>query len=274
MPDRNADGNEDASAYARNRRRAGLICITPALAAGFVVAIILVAVGLFAVGGAAFVVVTLGVAAWLWWAAPTLVLRSVRGSPSDEHEHPRLHNLVDGLCATMGLARPTICVVPSAVPNAMSVGRDPDSAMLIVTSGLDQSLSLVELEGVLAHELVHIKRNDTAVAALAVVAVAPWAAVRGREAGAEYVHSLVGRGREYAADLRAAEVVRYPPGIASALGTMTEGQGLSWPPETGLIAALTRWLWIDPLAGSSTPSEGQMGNLDDTRVRAAALSLR
>jgi heat shock protein HtpX len=251
-----------------------LICLTPALAAGLVVAVVLIAVGIPVIGGAAFVVVTLGVAAWLWWTAPTAVLRAVGAVPSDEHEHPRLHNLVDGLCATMGLARPTICIVQSAVPNAMSVGRDPDSAMLIVTSGLEQSLSLVELEGVLAHELVHIKRHDTAVAALAVVATAPWAAVRGRVAGADLVHTLVGRGREYAADLRAAEVVRYPPGIASALGTMAEEQGLSWPPSGGLIADLTRWLWIDPLAGTSAPSEDQIGNLDDTRVRAAALSLR
>jgi heat shock protein HtpX len=248
--------------------------VTPAFVAGLVVGLVLLAVGGPVVGGAAFVVVTSGLASWLWWTAPTSVVRSVGAQPSDEHEHPRLHNLVDGLCATMGLARPTICVVESTIPNAMAIGRDPDSAMLIVTSGLDQSLSLVELEGVLAHELVHIKRNDTAVAALAVMAVAPWAAIRGRDAGAELVHALVGRGREYAADQRAAEVVRYPPGIASALETMVGAETLRWPPTGGLIASLTRWLWIDPLAGSSAGSNEQIGNLDDTRVRAAALALR
>lgn len=248
--------------------------MAPALVAGLLVGLVLVAAGLFAVGGAAFVVITVGVASWLWWTAPALVVRSIGAEPSNEHEHPRLHNLVDGLCATMGLVRPTICVTESSVPNAMAVGRDPDSAMLIVTSELDRSLSLVELEGVLAHELVHIKRNDTAVAGLAVVAVAPWAAIRGRDAGAELVHRLVGRGREYAADQRAAEVVRYPPGIASALETMVAGQTLAWPPRGGLIASLTRWLWIDPLAGPSVGSAEQMGNLDDTRVRAAALALR
>ena len=90
-------------------------------------------------------------------------------------EHPRLHNLVDGLCATMGLPRPIICLVDSPVPNAMAVGRDPATAWLIVTSGLDRSLTLVELEGVLAHELVHIKRHDTVVSGVAVIAALPWA---------------------------------------------------------------------------------------------------
>ena len=61
--------------------------------------------------------------------------RSGRGRPGEEWEHPRLHNLVDGLCATMGLPRPAILVVDSPVPNAMAVGRDPRSAPLVVTSG-------------------------------------------------------------------------------------------------------------------------------------------
>ena len=165
-----------------------------------------------------------------------MVVRSVGATPSDEWEHPRLHNLVDGLCATMGLPRPTICVVDSAVPNAMAVGRDPDSAKLVVTSGLDESLTLVELEGVLAHELVHIKRHDTVVAGLAVVVTVPWAVLRGNAAGADRVHTLVGRGREFSADQRAAAVVvRYPPGIGSALEVMVDrpGEPPPWPPGEG-----------------------------------------
>jgi Zn-dependent protease with chaperone function len=202
-------------------------------------------------------------------------MRAVGATPSNEWEYPRLDNLVDGLCATMGLPRPAICVVESPVPNAMAVGRDPDSAKLVVTSGLDESLTLVELEGVLAHELVHIKRHDTVVAGLAVVATVPWAVVRGTEFGADRVHTLIGRGREFSADQRAAVVVRYPPGIGSALGAMVDSTVASqpWPPGRGRIAALTRWLWIDPLAGADRAASVE-GNLDDTRVRAAAQSLR
>jgi Zn-dependent protease with chaperone function len=251
-----------------------VICTAPPLVLGVVVGLVLVLVGLALVGVVALVVITAGLSLWLWQAAPDLVVRSIGGAPSDEWEHPRLHNLVDGLCATMGLPRPIICVVDSAGPNAMAVGRAPDSSKLVVTSGLDESLTLVELEGVLAHELVHIKRHDTVVAALAVVASVPWALVRGNDAGADRVHTLIGRGREFSADQRAAVVVRYPPGIGSALEVMAERTGpVPWPPGNGRIAALTRWLWIDPMAGAG-PGESPEGNLDDTRVRAAAQSLR
>jgi heat shock protein HtpX len=175
----------------------------------------------------------------------------------------------------MGLPAPDICVLDSDIPNAMAVGHDPRSATLVVTSALDYSLSLVELEGVLAHELVHVKRHDIVVAALAVTTMAPWSALVGADRAAARVHDLAGQGREFAADQRAAGVVRYPPGIGSALETMLEGSavGEPWPPGRGRTAALTRWLWIDPnVAGDSGPPTA--GNLDDTRVRAAALALR
>ena len=177
----------------------------------------------------------------------------------------------------MGLPRPVICVVESAVPNAMAVGRDPDSAKLVVTSGLDESLTLVELEGVLAHELVHIKRHDTVLAAgLAVVATVPWAVLRGNAAGADRVHTLVGQGPR---------VLGRPARRRSwsAIRPASARPSRSWStaPESrrrgrrgrGRIAALTRWLWIDPMVGAA-PGESLEGNLDDTRVRAAALSLR
>jgi Zn-dependent protease with chaperone function len=191
-----------------------------------------------------------------------------------EADRPRLHNLVDGLCATMGLPAPDICVVDSAIPNAMAVGGDPRSATLVVTSALEYSLTLVELEGVLAHELVHVKRHDTVVAALAVTTMAPWSALVGADRAAARVHALAGRGREFDADRRAAGVVRYPPGIGSALETMLEGSGVGepWPPGRSRTAALTRWLWIDPTVGTGS-GPPPTGNLDDTRVRVAALAL-
>ena len=154
------------------------------------------------------------------------------------------------------------------MPNALALGRDPKSATLVVTTGLERSLGLVELEGVLAHELVHIKRNDTVLSAVAVVVALPVAVVRGTAAAAETVHGLVGRGREFSADQRAALVVRYPTGIGCCAGTMAAAPstGEGWPPAPGRTAALTRWLWVDPMAGvapgdrprgtSTTPGSG------------------
>ncbi|HEY2564501.1 MAG TPA: M48 family metalloprotease, partial [Acidimicrobiales bacterium] len=156
--------------------------------------------------------------------------------------------------------------------NALAVGRDPGLAALVVTSGLEHALSLVELEGVLAHELVHVKRRDTATAGAAVAVVAPLAAITG--SGAGLVRSLVGAGREFIADQRAASVVRYPPGLGSALETMTltSTTASPWPPGPGRSAVITRWLWIDPMVGAR--NESAEGNLDDTSVRAAALAER
>lgn len=267
-------GTDESSAVRTNRKRAVLICLLPGLVVGLVVLLMLVAVGLPVFALIAFVVVVAGLSRWLWQRAPAALLRSVGARPADEWENPRLHNLVDGLCATMGLPRPLICVVDSPVPNAMAVGRDPGSASLVVTSGLDVALTLVQLEGVLAHELVHIKRRDTVLAGVAVAVARPWAAIKGNEAGAEAVHGLIGRGREFAADQRAAGIVRYPRGIGSALDAMVGLQPSPsvWPPGRSRTAALTRWLWIDPMVGASG-AEPTDGNLDDTRVRAAALSL-
>jgi Zn-dependent protease with chaperone function len=271
--DRTAELVEEAAATA-NRRRALLLCLIPGGVLGVLIAIVLVVLGLPLVAVVALVVVTAVGAAWLWRVAPSTVLGALGATPSDEDDRPRLHNLVDGLCATMGLDRPAIAVVVSDVPNALALGRDPKSATLVVTSGLDRALTLVELEGVLAHELVHIKRNDSVLSAVAVLAAVPWTVVRGTAVGVDAVHRLIGRGREFSADQRAALIVRYPAGIASALGTMVGEPvtGATWPPSTGRIAALTRWLWVDPMAGTG-PDESPEGNLDDTRVRAAALTI-
>lgn len=266
------DENEEAVAR-HNRHRAMGLAVLVGLVPGVVVALVVALAGQAVVAVAALVVVTGATTWWTWRSAPGRVVRAVGARPSDESVHPRLHNLVDGLCASMGLPRPTIFVVEHAVPNAMTVGRDAATACVIVTSGLERALSLVQLEGVLAHELVHIKRGEAVMTAMAAVALAPWSVIVGVSRAADQVHALVGPGREFTADQRAASVVRYPPGIGSALETMAgePGPGATWPPGEGRTAALTRWLWIDPIAGATVARVE--GNLDDTRVRAEAQSL-
>jgi Zn-dependent protease with chaperone function len=272
--DRTAELAEEAAAGA-NRRKALLLCAAPGAVLGVLLGVVVAAVGQPLIAVVVLLVVTAAVSAWIWRSAPGTVLGSLGAPASTEDDHPRLHNLVDGLCATMGLDRPAIRIVASDVPNALALGRDQKSATLVVTSGLEEYLDLVELEGVLAHELVHIKRNDTVLSAVAVVVAVPWAIVRGTPVGIATVHQLVGRGREFSADQRAALIVRYPTGIGSALEAMVTAPptDTGWPPAPGRVAALTRWLWVDPMAG--TPRDGSSeGNLDDTRVRAAALALR
>lgn len=274
--DRSKESDEETRAIRANHRKAVRLCLVPGLVLGVIVGVVLALAGLpVYLAAVAFVVVAGGVLVGLWQRAPGAVLRSVGARPSAERDRPRLHNLVDGLCATMGLPQPAIAVVDSPVPNAMSIGRDPRTATLVVTSALDRSLTLVELEGVLAHELVHVKRHDTVLATVAASVLAPLSVIIGVASATERVHSVIGRGREFDADQRAAGVVRYPPGIGSALESMLEGPDRSapWPPGRGRTAALTRWLWVDPMVGVPTGHSAE-GNLDDTGVRAAAQSLR
>ena len=166
--------------------------VIPGLVVGVVLAAIVLAAGVPLVAVGVLVVATLIVTGWVWRAAPGLVVRALGARPSNPEAHPRLHNVVDGLCATMGLPQPAVLVVDSPVLNAMAMGRHPRTASLIVTSGLDASLSLVELEGVVAQELVHIKRHDTVRSGVAVAVVAPLALIT--SSGAARVHSLVGPG--------------------------------------------------------------------------------
>jgi Zn-dependent protease with chaperone function len=265
---------EELDAVRTNQRKARRLAVLPGLVLGVVVGVVLAAIGLPVEGLVALVVLAAVVTLAVDRSAANSIPRAVGAHPSVEADRPRLHNLVDGLCATMGLPRPEILVVESDVPNALAAGRSPGQALLIVTTALEPALSVVELEGVLAHELVHVKRYDTLLAGVAVTLAGPYAALRGTDRAVALVHDLVGHGREFSADQRAAAVVRYPRGIGAALGSFAEVPPGSrpWPPGGSRAAQLTRWLWIDPMA-AGTPMESMEGNLDDTRVRAAALAL-
>ena len=97
--------------------------------------------------------------------------RSAAPSPADPQEYRRLYNLVEGLCIAGGLPKPRIYVVDDPAPNAFATGRNPKHAAIAVTTGLLEKMNRVELEGVLAHELSHIKNYDILVSTLAVTMV-------------------------------------------------------------------------------------------------------
>jgi len=244
-----------------------------ALVAGVVVgAVVWVAAGAIS-GLAGGAVALIGFGLWTVLRARAIVPRSVCARAVAPGELPRLHNLVEGLCAVMGLPVPTVLVVDSPVPNAVSSGNDPRRAVLIVTAALPERLSLVELESVLAHELVHIKRRDGAPAGVA-VALASFLPVRTSTASS-FVHRTIGPGREYRADQRAAAVVRSPMALGSALRVLIDVGGGSdpWPAGARRAAALTRWLWIDPPGGAAGGPPESQGELDGAPVRVDVLAL-
>ncbi len=154
-----------------NRRRSW------ALVAGFVLFVALIAV-VFAYllgGGPAGFVVALLVAgtssALAWWKSDAVALRMSRAKPAPVDDFARYHNIVEGLCIASGLPKPRLYVIDDPAPNAFATGRNPRNAAVAVTTGLLEKMNRIELEGVLAHELSHVKNYDILVSTLAVTMV-------------------------------------------------------------------------------------------------------
>ena len=91
--------------------------------------------------------------------------------PADEQQYARYYNLVEGLCIASGLPMPRLYIIEDDAPNAFSTGRNPKHAAVAVTTGLLAKMNRVELEGVLAHELSHIRNYDILVMTLTVTMV-------------------------------------------------------------------------------------------------------
>lgn len=195
-------------------------------------------------------------------AAPAHVERLLGAHRVPDGTAPRVENLVEGLCATLGVAHPPLFVVEDARVNLAMVAT-PTGAVMVVTRGVLEDLDLIELEGIVAHGLAHMRLDDVRRGTLA--ATIP--AFLGNDA---IRHRLAGRGRLLRADEVAAAAVRYPVGIAAVLERCV---GQDAPAAGSLFAterfARTRWLWFDPLPGLGGDV---LGELDAPAVRAQALA--
>ena len=190
------------------------------------------AAGVALVGGAAA-----GVGAWV--GAPGVIRHLVGARATTPGDHPRLHNLTEGLCVATGLVKPRILVVPHDSANSMVVGTSSRRAALVATTGLVDRLTPIELEAVIAHELSHLKSGDAVPATVAVTALGPVAMVAG---GTKLLARATGGDREPLADLAAVSLTRYPPGLAAALAKVVAAP--LGPATTGLRARLTAHLWL------------------------------
>ena len=265
----------------RSRVLAAAAGVPPAVVVGVVVAVVAGIVPGAVSAALAFVVLLLAVPA----GSVAFALRMVGGAPVPQGALRALENQVEGLCATLGVAQPELWLVDDPVANACALAGRRGRSVLVVTSGLLSRMGLIEMEGVVAHELVHLKRRDAAVSSVAVATAGVVAWVTGRDA---LVHLAVGRGREYATDQAAVLAVRYPPGLHDALASMggqpstggqpskggqpsTGGQpSAGASPFRGRRWAATRWIWIDPMPGAH--EQAPVGELDATKTRVDALA--
>ncbi len=104
-----------------------------------------------------------------YWFSDKIALAMTGAQEVSVHEAPDLHRLVERLAAQAGIPKPRVYIIPQDTPNAFATGRNPEHAAVAVTQGILHLLSPAELEGVLAHELAHIKNRDILISSVAAV---------------------------------------------------------------------------------------------------------
>lgn len=275
---------------ASNKRKSALLIV--------VFILLVIAVGaafsyLLSWGPAGIVIATvfaLSTSAISYWKSDSIALAMSRAQPADTQEYARLHNIVEGLAIASGLPKPRVYIVEDAAPNAFATGRNPQHAAIAVTTGLLEKMNRVELEGVLAHEMSHIKGYDILVSTIAVTLVgviallADWGLRSlfwgGRKNDnnsgpvavvfallavlfmvlapliAVLMQAAVSRRRESLADIQAIHMTRYPPGLISALEKLRDDKTV-----VNTASRATAHLWIEsPLA--RTKEEGHLSRLN------------
>lgn len=205
-------------------------------------------------------VISLGLTFGSYYASDKIILAISRARPVSREEFPYLFHTVEGLALAAGLPTPRCYLIEDSSPNAFTIGRNPQKAIIVVTRGLVEKLNRLELEGVIAHEMAHIKNYDVLLQTVVVIMVgvvvllSDWIlrsffwgrsrSYRGQNRGkgnigallvivavllailsplaAQLLRFAVSRKREFLADAQGAFLTRYPPGLASALRKISQ----------------------------------------------------
>ncbi|MEK6843072.1 MAG: M48 family metallopeptidase [Candidatus Micrarchaeota archaeon] len=209
------------------------------------------------------VVMTVGT----YYYSDKIVLSTVGARVAEKKEFPYLYNTVEGLAIAAGIPMPRLFVIDNDAINAFATGRDPKNAIIVVNTGAIKKLNRQELEGVIAHEMSHIKNYDIRMMMLAAVMVGAIAIISdimlrsgfrggggGKKGGgailivglvlailspifAKLVQLAISRNREYLADASGALLTRYPEGLASALSKI-KNDSTNMPNVSEAIAPL------------------------------------
>jgi heat shock protein HtpX len=218
-----------------------------------------------------------------YWYSDKIVLKISRAKPLKKEDHPEIYRLVENLTIAAGMPMPRIYIIEEDQPNAFATGRDEKHAVIALTSGLIKRLEKAELEGVIAHELSHIKNRDILLSSIVVVLVGIiilisdwvirltfWGGLRSRDNDRSPVGTLlillgflfiiiapilarliqfaVSRKREFLADASGVLLTRYPEGLIQALRKIS-----NYPYSAKIANNATAHLFIaSPFRGEKT----------------------
>jgi heat shock protein HtpX len=217
-----------------------------------------------------------------YWFSDRIVLSMYRAQPVDEATAPELYGIVRRLATRGGLPMPRIYIIPGDTPNAFATGRNPEHAAVAVTEGIMRTLDDTELEGVIAHELSHVRNRDTLTMTIAATLagvitylahMAQWAAMFGGRRSddeessggvigtlamailapiaAMLVQMAISRTREFQADASGARLAGSPWGLAKALEKLEMAAGIVPMDATPATAHL---FIVNPLRGGGLMS--------------------
>ncbi len=233
----------------------------------------------YAIGGQTGIlialVMSLGMNAFAYWNSDKMVLRMHGAREIDRAASPEFYDMIARLSQNAGLPMPKIYVMENPQPNAFATGRNPENAAVAATTGLLSSLNYDEIEGVMAHELAHVKNRDTLImtvtatiagaismlgnfafffggrdrnsslgplGTMLMIIVAPLAAM--------LVQMAISRTREYSADRAGAEISGKPMALASALGRISGAAHRIENDTAEANPATAHMFIINPLSGA------------------------
>ena len=208
----------------------------------------------YLVGGAAGLLLFAGFAVIfnfaMYWFSGKMALKMSKAVEVSEAEEPELHRMIETLAQRAGVPKPGVYVTPADQPNAFATGRNPQHAAIAVTRGIQRALPPRELEGVIAHEMAHIKNRDILIASIAAMVAGAISAIANflqfqlffggdddnplgvigtiamamlAPLAAGIIQMAISRQREYVADATGAELLGDPLPLADALGTLQRG---------------------------------------------------
>lgn len=249
---------------------------------------LLVAMG-GAVGGQGGMIVAFLMAAVMnfgsYWYSDKIVLRMYNASEITREIHPSFYGMVERLAGRAGLPMPKVYIIPDDSPNAFATGRNPEHAAVAATEGILRILTPDELEGVMAHELAHVKNRDILISTIAATfagaismigSMLQWGAMFGAGRGddedgggiggmvgslalaiiapiaAMLIQMAVSRSREYMADASGAEICGRPLALADALGKLHNASQAV--PMLAARPATAHMFIVNPLTGGGLAS--------------------